>query len=121
MSQQHPLDTIADIFEKSAEYIEALEARAAYLEKIASKVQTETSEKKATVLKEKLQNVMGGGIDDDTISKLAASSDPAVSALLEKLSSFTEAEELGSPVDTQTKTASNLPTEDNSFLDWVLK
>jgi len=121
MSQQHPLDTIADIFEKSAEYIEALEARAAYLEKIASKIQGDASEKKATVLKAKLQTVMGGGIDDDMISKLASSSDPAVTALLEKLSSFEEAEELGSSVDTQTKTASNLPPEDNSFLSWVLK
>jgi predicted transcriptional regulator len=121
MSQQHPLDTIADIFEKSAEYIQALEVRSAELEKIASKVHGDVVEKKATVLKEKLQTVMGKSIDDAMISKLAASSDPAVSALLEKLSSFDEAEELGSSMDTQTKTAANLPPEDDHFLSWVLK
>ena len=117
----HPLHAVADILEKSAEYIDALEAHNATLVRSAGSVSVQDAEKRAASVKTKLTQIVGHGLDADQLDKLAMSDDPAVTALIDKLASLDEAAEMGSAVKTQEKTASEGNSADDRFLKFVLE
>jgi hypothetical protein len=116
----HPLHAVADILEKSAEYIDALEAHNASLVRSAGSVSAQDAEKRAASVKTKLTQFVGNGLNDDQLDKLAMSDDPAVTALINKLASLDEAAEMGSAVKTQEKVASAGSAADDRFLNFVL-
>ncbi len=99
----------ADVLEKAAAYIEAVEA-----EKQAVAVATQA--KTAADLKVKFSGLTGGSLTDEDAAKLANAA-PDVLALVEKLAgSLQAADSLGGPGETQDTPASPSTTKEAAAL-----
>jgi hypothetical protein len=93
-------DQVADVLEKTADYIEAVESS-----KIAA--ETEKRTKAAAALADQLTDVTGEHFDQEMVSKLAGL-EPEVANVLSKLAGTGLVDSLGEPKETtKVKTASD--------------
>lgn len=110
-------DQIADVLEKTAQYVDALEG-----EKQAA-VAAERK-KMIELLRDKYAEATGEEISDTMVTKLA-SADGDVVGLLEKLAGTTDNTELGGPGNKSDETIpmtvkEAADTADQKFLDWIV-
>ncbi len=107
---------IADVMEKTAQYIDAL---------VGEKQAAVKNERKKmlSLLRDKYAEATGEDISDDMITKLA-SADGDVVGMIEKLAETTDNTGLGGPSDKRDSTTPMTVKEaadaaDQHFLDWV--
>lgn len=103
---------VAEILDKTAEYIERIEG-----EKLAAK--KEEKKKIASALAGKLTEAMGESIDSALAEKLA--SDPDVYQIIAKLSGTERVDSLGEPRENTTEkraSTTGMPPEDERLLTW---
>lgn len=107
------LNLVADVLEKTADYIEAVEAQ-----KIAKEMETRT--KAATALADQLSDVTGEQFDQEMVNKLA-SLEPEVANVLSKLAGTGSVDSLGGPEDNgKVKTASDgVSTAEQRYIGWL--
>lgn len=113
------LEKLADVLEKTAVYLDAMEHERA--EEIRN-----NREKLAEILKDKYEDITGDTISDDILAKIAGS-DVDVLAAFERLTTKTAADEdMGSPAErddfsspSTTKEAS--AAADDRFENWVMQ
>lgn len=107
------LNQVADVLEKTADYIEAVEAQ-----KIAQ--DTEKRTKAASALAEQLTDVTGEQFDQEMINKLAGL-EPEVADVLSKLAGTGAVDSLGGPRDdSRMKTASDgVSAAEQRFLEFL--
>lgn len=114
-------EKVAEIVEKSAALIDALEADNASLRaELASIKQAEVTAE-ADKLAAAIEAVTGDEVDREVVAKIAASGDDDVKQILRKLSFTQEVPSMGSVSedDDLTKTAADLPPEDQRLLNWI--
>lgn len=120
MSAEHPLELVADVLEKSANYIDALESKYAALQDEKTQKRDELLQKEAEDLAQKYERATGESIDVDVLKKIAGSEDEEIKQLFDKLASFEDADELGRPHEKRASKAGDIPPEDARFLNWTM-
>jgi predicted TPR repeat methyltransferase len=107
------LNQVAEVLEKTADYIEAVEAA-----KIAEDQQVRT--KAASALAEKLTDATGEAFDETMVNKLAGL-EPEVTDVLAKLAGAGSVDSLGGPKeDSSVKTASDgVSPATQRFEEWL--
>lgn len=120
MSAEHPLELVADILEKSATYIDALETKYESLQNEKTAQRNEVLQKEAEELAHKYERATGEAIDVDVLKKIAGSDDEEIKQLFDKLASFEDADELGGPHEKNASKTGDIPSEDARFLNWTL-
>lgn len=107
------LNLVADVLEKTADYIEAVEAQ-----KTADANKERT--KAATALADQLSDVTGEQFDQEMVDKLA-SLEPEVANVLSKLAGTGSVDSLGGPEDNKNvKTASDgVSPAEQRFVGWL--
>ena len=107
------LNKVADVLEKTAAYIEAVESN-----KLAQEVAKRT--KAASALADQLTDVTGEHFDQDMVNKLAGL-EPEVADVLSKLAGTGAVDSLGGPKeDPRIKTASDgVSTAEQRFMDFL--
>jgi len=115
------LDRIADILEKTATYVDAVEGENQRLKQAQTALQTEQTRAEAEKLAEAINRATGETPDLDVVMKLAQTDDEDIKNLFKKLASTEEVDSLGIGDDRgRTKVASDVPAEDRQFLDFLL-
>lgn len=108
------MSQVAEILDKTAEYIERLEG-----EKISAHL--EERKKAASVLAEKLTEAVGEPVDESLAAKLS-NLDPEVQKVISKLAGTERVDSMGGPSDNETQkvaSTSGLPPEDARMLAWL--
>jgi DNA polymerase/3'-5' exonuclease PolX len=106
------LNRVADVLEKTADYIEAVEAQ-----KVAA--ETEKRAKAASQLADKLTDVTGEHFDETMVNKLAGL-EPEVAEVLAKLAGTGNVDPMGGPKEDAVKTASGVVSAaDSRFAEWL--
>lgn len=117
-------EQIADVFEKSAALIDSLEAENASLRQRLSTFESARTSEEVEKLAKAIESVTGDEVDREVITKIASSEDEDVKTLLRKLSFAEEVPRLGSvrgdDGDSSSKTAGEVPPEDQRFLNFIL-
>jgi len=117
------LTVAADVFEKAAEYIEAVEKENKTLKEAQQKEQDTRTDHEAEKLAKALKRATGEEVDLTVAKKIAASEDKDVRELINKLASVEEVSALGSARRRQgslSKTASHDNDADAEFAAWIL-
>ena len=113
------LEHTAEILEKMASYIDAVES---------NRINVENTEKmkSASVILEKLQDLTGGSLEENLANKIA-NTDKDVIGLLDKIAStIQDADSLGGPSERASVPAGPLSTKERSklaehrFLSWLM-
>ena len=105
---------VAEILEKTADYIERLEG-----EKISAR--TNERKKAASVLAGKLTEAIGEPVDDTLTAKLS-NLDPEMQEIISKLAGTGRVDSMGEPSDNETQkvaSSSGLPPEDTRYIAWI--
>jgi hypothetical protein len=105
---------IADVFDKVADYIEAIETK-----KLANIKEEKT--KAASALASKIADVTGEQFDDEIIEKLSGLN-PEISEIVEKLAGSGAVDSMGGPQENATvKTASaGVSSAEQNFCSWLM-
>lgn len=115
------LDHIADVLEKAAALVDAVETENHELKSERATVREQRTRKEAQALADAINRTTGETPDLETVMKIAQTDDEDIKRLFKKLASTEEAESLGSGDDRgQIKVASELPPEDHRFLNFLL-
>lgn len=115
------LDHIADVLEKAAAYMDAVEAENRELKTERAAQLSQQTRKEAQALADAINRTTGETPDLDTVMKIAQTGDEDIKNLFKKLASTEEVDSLGSGDDRgQTKVASDTPAEDQQFLNFIL-
>jgi hypothetical protein len=115
-------EKMAEVLEKAAAYVEAVEDKYSSLLESHQTAQHEQRKKEAEALAEAIGQATGEIPDLDIVMKIAASDDDDIKSLFQKLASTEEAEALGTGDDRgrgAIKTAST-DAADEQFLSWLL-
>lgn len=115
-------EKMADVLEKAAAYVEAVENEYSSLLESHRTAQHEQRRKEAEALAKAIGQATGETPDLETVMKIAASEDADIKNLFQKLASTEEAEALGTGDDRghgSIKTAST-DAADEQFLSWLL-
>lgn len=120
MSAEHPLEMVADVLEKSANYIDALEEERNTLQTEKTQQRDAVLQKEAEELAQKYERATGEAIDVDVLKKIAGSEDDEIKQLFDKLASFEDADELGRPHEKNASGTGDIPPADARFLNWTL-
>jgi len=108
------MSQVAEILEKTADYIERLEG-----EKVAT--QNEERKKAASVLATRLTEAVGEPVDESLAVKLS-NLDPEVQKVISKLAGAERVDSMGGPSDNDTQkvaSTNGLPPEDARLLTWL--
>jgi len=108
------MSQVAEILDKTAEYIERLEG-----EKVSAK--NEERKKAASVLATKLTEAVGEPVDETLAEKLS-NLDPEVQKVISKLAGAERVDSMGGPSDNETQkvaSTSGLPPEDARYIAWL--
>lgn len=115
------LDNIADVLEKAAALMDAIEEENRELRDERAQVRNQEYQKEAQALADAINRATGENPDLETVLKIAQTGDEDIKRLFKKLASTEEVDALGHGDDRgQTKIASDLPPEDQQFLDFLL-
>lgn len=111
-------EQIADVLEKTAAYLDALEATRE--ETVAN-----DREKLASILKDRFEEVTGDSLDDDAFRKLAQADLDVLSAFDKLVENHTASSDLGGPSDRRDHSATLTVKEaaekaDEDFLNFLL-
>lgn len=123
---QNPHDVAADILDKTAEYVAALEERNDLLEQERQSEKAAHVEVEAKKLARQIHQATGTEVDLSVAKKIAASDDKDVKELINKLASVEEVEPLGSVRrrDGSEKVAGStddsVDEADATFAQWIL-
>lgn len=115
-------EKVADVLEKAAAYVEAMESEYNSLRDTHRTAQQEQRKKEAEALADAIHQATGESPELDVIMKIAESDDEDIKSLFKKLASTEEVEALGTGDDRghgKIKTASK-DEADEQFLSWIL-
>lgn len=112
----HPKEQAADLLEKAAAYITALEEQRATYVARDSKLASKKMEKRASKLNDAYQSVTGSSLEPDVLQKL--SQDPKVAAAIEKLAAPTTSSNLGAAVSRR-GAVSSADAADQAFINFL--
>lgn len=108
------MSQVAEILDKTAEYVERLEG-----EKVSARI--EERKKAASELAGKLTEAIGEPVDDALAEKLS-NLDPEMQQMISKLAGTGKVDSMGEPSDNDTQkvaSSSGLPPEDARLLTWL--
>lgn len=117
------LEITANVLEKTAEYVEAMEQENRSLKEAQQQEQAARTEAEAEKLAEALKQATGEDVDPTVAKKIASSDDEEVKELIHKIASVEEVDSLGSArrrSSVRSKMASSEDDPDAEFGNWIL-
>lgn len=123
MSDSQEMQQVADVLEKAAAYVAALEDENAALRSVTHRSSTKRLEKQAQELKRNIANLTGQEVSLEVAKKVASIEDKDVREIFQKISSAESADNMGSArrrTGNRAKTASQEESADEAFARWVL-
>jgi hypothetical protein len=115
------LDHIADVLEKAAALVDAIEEENRELRTERASERDQRTRKEAQAMVDAINRTTGETPDLETVMKIAQTGDEDIKRLFKKLASTEEAESLGYGDDRgQVKVAGEIPEEDQQFLNFLL-
>lgn len=115
---KYPAHIAADLLEKSAAYIEALEAENAQLRAAQNEQVAEKTAKTKAALASAYRDRTGNDLADDVLDKIAQ--DETIVKAFERVSAVDSPPSLGGAHLVSTKTASEVGTPEDDFGSWIM-